>query len=285
MRRRLRSDQRGMTLPEVLIVSLMCVGLLLAMLGAFDAFILNTDANSRLTNAQDTARSRMDQMTRVLRNAAPTTGQPNAVLRAQPTDVVIATPEWPGGGAATTSHRVRYCLGSGGTLYWEGLKDAPAATGAPGAACPSGTAGWTSRVVTQGLTNTAAVPVFRFNSPTPSLVRSIGIELHVNASGSGRVRSAPLRSAVFLRSRSEQAPVVGPGDVTSTCNGTGGLLQLGLTTDSNGDPLRAEYIDQTTGLKVGSGPSLQLGAGARTIGVKITNVLGLSTLLTKQVSC
>jgi hypothetical protein len=95
-----------------------------------------------------------------------------------------------------------------------------------------------------------------------------------------------LRTSAAIRSLTGQPPAVSASDVRVQCNPDhSALLSLGVTTDQNGNPLdvvfrTADGVQLGTGSSVGVAASLQ---GALT--VTVTNVLGLQTVLTKNVSC
>jgi len=106
-------DESGMTLTEVLVVSVMMIIVLGAVLGAFESFASSTEKNRRLNDVQDSIRVSVDALTRELRNlASPTNELPQAVQRATPADLVwlsVAGNKPAGSSNVRNTRMVRYC--------------------------------------------------------------------------------------------------------------------------------------------------------------------------------
>lgn len=279
MRAARRED--GMTLVEILIAMVIALVVGSAVLEVFEKFDRGADANERLTDAQDNARRAMGTMVRVLRNAgaAPSaTSQPATVLRAQPDDVLVRTTDWPGASRHGSGvHLVRYCLSAArDTVYFQGLRAGTAGPQDPGTACPGAAAGWETKVAVQRVANAAAEPVFVYGT-TAGQIRTVGIDLAIQAGTRHRARPTHLRSAATLRGA--VLPEVDADDITPQCQPDGrSLLSLGVAVDGDGNPLR---LGSETGIPVGD-RELLVTAGS-TVQVVVSNVLGLQKLLLKEV--
>jgi hypothetical protein len=261
--------------------------ILLATLGAFDAFNSGVAENNRLTDAADTARQDVADVVRVLRDAgAPTPvsgSQPTTVLQAGGNDIVFLSRSWPGesGVGATANHVERYCLNTTTkTLWFDGLKAGTAGSATPGAACPSTAAGWTSRVVASKVLNTTANPIFQYGAAP---LRTVSINLSVDSGTAVKSRPIELRSGGTLRGA--LAPQLNLSDiVVGPCQGGRALLTLNLGTA--GATANGVKVSAPNGIPVGPGQILVPATSTPTsVPLTITNLLGLQTLLTKSVSC
>ena len=284
MRTRVR-DESGFTLVELLLTTVIAMVILLATLSAFDAFGTATARNDKLTEGQDQARLRMGQMTDVIRDARPAGTATSAIQLAGANDLVMSTIDWPGEGATTSAaHLVRYCVDAATrTLYFDGLKTPATGTVNPGASCPSTATGWThSALIKNAVGNTSALPLFRYDSATASAVRTVAMDLRIDAGTSSAPKTIALRTAAFLRTFTGSAPALTVGDLYVTCNPDHTAL-LGLTAgfDSSGNPLTASY-QTAAGVPLGSGAVTLATSAQGNITVTITNVLGLSQVLTKN---
>lgn len=283
MRRDLRSDD-GFTLIELLAAMTVMVIVLLGTLSAFDAFSSESEANSKLTQSQDTARREVDLMTRAARNATPVGTQLEAITRPSAggavNDVIFGTF---GTDSSTTPKFVRYCVNTITRSLWR--EQSPNAVGAdPGGACPSSGTWTRQRLLNGTVANTASVPAFTVDAAR----RAIGIDLRIDGGATAGSRPVALRSAAYLRSASGRAPNLAAGDITVTCstNATTGkktaLLSLGAGIGA-AQQLSAEYA--LNGVVVGSGAVKVAADAAVNVSVTITNALGLKQLLTRSVTC
>lgn len=283
MRRTLRCED-GFTVIELLAAMTVMVVILFGTLGAFDAFSSESEANTKLTQAQDTARREIDLMTRAARNATPVGAQLEAITRPSAggavNDVIFGTY---GTDASTTPKFVRYCVNTITRSLWR--EQSPNAIGAdPGGACPSAGAWTRQRLLNGTVANTASLPAFTVDTAR----RAIGIDLRIDGGATSGSRPVALRSAAYLRSASGRAPNLAAGDITVTCstNATTGkktaLLSLGVATGAS-QSLNAEY--SVGGIVVGSGAVRVAADSAVNVGVTITNALGLKQLLTRSVTC
>ncbi|MGH2897542.1 MAG: PulJ/GspJ family protein, partial [Solirubrobacteraceae bacterium] len=229
----------GFTLVELLIAMSITLVLLFAALTSFDAFNTGAASTTRQTNAEDAARTTVNRIVGVLRNAgAPTPvsgAQPATVITSQGNDLVFRTTAWPGESELDTgTHVGRMCLDTTTHVLWfDGLRSGAAGPTSPGSACPSAAAGWTHQPLATKIVNTAAQPVFRYGAATP--VRSVGISLRTESGTVARTRPLALHSGGALRGA--LAPQVTPGDISNGgCESGKALLTLnigagGSTTD------------------------------------------------------
>lgn len=287
--RRLAREESGFTIVEMLVTTVIVLVVLFATLDAFDTFSKAGSRNDRLTQGQDYARQRIGEMTNVIRNARPAGSATTAIQSASANDLVVSTIDWPGEGATTSAaHLVRYCVNTTTkTLYFDGLQTPASGSTSPGSACPSTASGWThSALLTGNVLNTASAPLFRYDSATVSAIHAVAIDLRLDTSGNGLTRTTPLRSAAYLRSFSGQAPNLTGSDITVGCDTSthAALLTLATSFDSDGNPLTATY-QSSTGTPLGSGAVTLQSSAQGVITVTVTNVLGLSQVFTKTVSC
>jgi hypothetical protein len=129
-------------------------------------------------------------------------------------------------------------------------------------------------------------PLWTYDSATPASVRSIRVHLLLDDSAFSRPPPVEIQSGVYLRNRSLAAPTASSGDFGAACSGSAqALLSTTLSVDANGDPLTTTFGDN--GVTVGSGGSVAhtLTSGAHDLTLTVTNVLGLSTILHRTLSC
>lgn len=197
----------GMTLVEVLIVSILMLIVLGATLTSFNTFESNARANQRQNDAQDTARRGLELMARDLRNlASPTPGLPLAVDVAAPTEVIFQSEgkfKEPDSLNAQNTTRVRYCLNTtNGVLYrqiqtWK-TAGAPAI---PTAAC--GDAAWgTTMVVSSDVVN-GTRPIFTYNATALDSITEVSAQLFVDTNPGKRPGEVDLQTSVFLRNQNK----------------------------------------------------------------------------------
>lgn len=276
-------DERGFSLPELMIA--MMIGLLIAfaMLTVFDTFDRGVSANSKVTDAEDNGRRDVSDMVRILRDAgapAPTTGSSTATLiRAATNDVVLRSTSWPGESATSSGTNIqRLCLDTTTkTVWFDGRRAATTGPDDPGSSCPSTATGWTHSAIATNVANTAALPLFRIGA---SPVRSIAIQLRTDSSTTRSTSSVSLGSGGTMRGA--LPPTVTQGDITVTCNydGTGKpMLALGADTG-------LKLLPTITGaVTLGPGKILLSTVTSGSVGLAVTNAAGLQTLLFKDISC
>lgn len=255
-----RADERGFTLPELLITMTTMLVVVFAMLTTFDVAVRGSSEAAARTDAQDAARTSLDGVARQLRNlASPTPQQPQAVDRIEPYDIVFQTvdPNGPNAGLNVGNvRRVRYCLDSStpdrGKLYlqqqtWTTVLPpaVPSSTGCPGT-------GWTgtAQVVADHVVNRRAGadrPVFAANSAVLTDVSQLHAELVVDVDPGRGAAETKLATGVFLRNQNRK-PVA---SFTATTTAQGIVLNGSTSSDPEGDSLQYVWYDGTT--KVGTG--------------------------------
>jgi hypothetical protein len=129
--------------------------------------------------------------------------------------------------------------------------------------------------------NTVAQPVFRYDGGTP--VRSVGLSLRLEGGTTAESRPLALHSGGVQRGA--LAPQVTAGDITVGACEAGKAL-LTLVSSAGGATADGAKISATNAITTGPGQIL-IPATTSPVNVPltITNVLGLQTLLIKQVKC
>jgi type II secretory pathway component PulJ len=150
------TDERGMTLVELLVAASLMVVVLGAVLTTFDSFHMLTARTVDRNETQERARLGVDVLARDARNAVSATsvGTLAPIERAQPYDLVFQSV----GRTAGQRERVRYCLDDSDANNGKLLRQVLTYTGTPPAlastdtACPL--AGWTTtQLVADHVTN------------------------------------------------------------------------------------------------------------------------------------
>ncbi len=210
-------NERGLTLPELLVAMSLMVVILLATLSVFDATHRNESRNQLQNDALEQSRVTIDQVARQLRNLANPTSAGTTIRSAQPYDVIFQTSD-------PSKTWVRYCLkttGSGasttGTLYYS--VTAGALTSSEEGACPG--TGWPAgfpRVVATNVTNQldgANRPLFSYSCATPlaptqacpaddhSKITYIGTDAFVDINPAKAPAERRVASGVYLRNQNE----------------------------------------------------------------------------------
>ena len=279
----------GFTIVELLVAMTISTILVFASLGGLDVFNSGTASSTRLIVSEDAARSAVQRVVGVLRNAgvpSPLAGgaQPATIIAAAGNDLVFRSSSWPGESSigTTGSHVVRLCLDTATrTLWFDGIHVGTAGPTTPGAACPSIATGWTHKPMATKVLNDAAQPVFRYDGGTP--VRSVGISLRLEGGTTAASRPLALHSGGVLRGA--LAPQVTAGDITIGACEAGKAL-LTLLSAAGGATADGARISATNAIATGPGQILIPATSTPVdVGLTITNVLGLQTLLIKQVKC
>lgn len=256
----MRSERGEFSLTGLLVAMLLMGVVMAATFSVFGTADTVTRSTELRNEAQDRGRTAVDRLTMELRNlASPTPDTPQAIEVATDTDLVFQTVHklTPANGTSNKANvkRVRYCV-AGGRLYR--AEQGPWTTSTPPvmpSAVPGGCPGsWTARVVATSVLNSAARPLFRFNSAVPTEITNIrvGLDLRVDPKRAAAVSDAELSSGVFLRNQNR---VPGAG-FTVVVTAQGLLLNASPSQDPDGDVLKYEWFDVTLNKTIGSGLTL-----------------------------
>jgi prepilin-type N-terminal cleavage/methylation domain-containing protein len=149
-------DEKGFTIPELLIAMILFAIILLATLGVFDRYYFNSSVTTKQSDSVEEARTTVDQVTRQLRNLAnPIVAGVSTINTAEPYNLIFQTND-------PTKTWVRYCEapGSGsnarGTLYYATSASVTLTAAQTAASCPTPaqTGGWASvKVLASDVTN------------------------------------------------------------------------------------------------------------------------------------
>ena len=215
--RRVRSDQRGFTLIEVMLVCVLFLVVTGATLTAFTSFATSHRRTEIQHDQAEEARLGLDIAARQLRNLAnPTTTAMTTINRAEDYDFIFQTSD-------PAKTWVRYCLQTTAPAspekarLWEAESATAALAAGMGGACPG--TGWaTARIVSGNVSNRAGGVdrnVFdyecspRWPATCPALaaefprITNVGIELYVDAATTDTIKEMRVSTAVFLRNQNE----------------------------------------------------------------------------------
>jgi prepilin-type N-terminal cleavage/methylation domain-containing protein len=218
--RRLASDERGFSLPELLIAMVLMLIVLDATLMVFGQFEINTRAATVRNDTQDRTRNALDRIAHDLRSLSGTTPALAPIAKASDYDLVFLTvnPVGPNSGQnAANTQRVRYCLDNSNPaneVLWSQTQTWTAAT-APAvpdtSACPSADANWNAGnlryadKITNEYNNQLR-PLFSFTGDpnTLSTISLIHADLWVNTNtGTGPPLESHLSTGVYLRNQDQ----------------------------------------------------------------------------------
>lgn len=288
------SNERGVTLVELLIVMTLSLGVLGATLTTFDGFMRSGQENDARNDSAELARNALDAQARQLRNLAKRVASP-VVDSVSAYDLIFQTAE-------PTKTWVRYCLDTAppasparGRLWVAELAVDSSTTATPISsamreACPG--SGWTTtRVLVDHVTNRAAGqdrPLYRYgcSSGTTCTGDPSTYDQVINISAQAIVDTTPgtgpaelrVRSGVYLRNQN-QAPVARFVATPSSGSRTV-LLNASASSDFEGRTLNyywfddvlpaATSIDCTQATVSGTGSPRTLWGAAGFIGEGIT---------------
>lgn len=273
--------EEGFALTELLVAMAIFIVVISATLLVFDQFQLTNVRNQQRNDAQQAARTSLDQVARDLRNlASPTAGQPQAIDRATAYDLVFQNVDasGPNTGANTANvRRVRYCLDTtnpSAETLWAQIQtwttaSVPALPST--SSCPDPAAGWTGRqVMASKVVNEVGGqnrPVFAYNASTATAITAIRGTLYVDVNPGHKPGETTLGTGVFLRNQN-RAPT---SAFTATATGNRHVLLNGsLSSDPEGQPLTYKWYDGST--QVGAGITYDYQApatGSRTFTLKV----------------
>jgi prepilin-type N-terminal cleavage/methylation domain-containing protein len=286
---RVLADERGVTLVELLVVLSLSVVVMGATFTTFSQFEQTTGTSQRQNDAQDQVRVGLDGLARELRNlASPTDQLPEAVVLAQPSDLVFQSV------SSSTTRRVRYCLQSSSRRLWRQVQFSPFSL--PSSACPD--VAWGSqRAAVQNVVN-GSRPVFSYNAATLTAITEIGATLWVDIDPDAKPIETSLQTSVFLRNQN-RGPVASftatPGAATAILNGSdssdpeGKALEYywydAAQSDNLCDPLPDE-VPQTgcvgSGIVFNYAPPV---AGTRHVSLVVRDPAGLTDEAPSQTVC
>jgi prepilin-type N-terminal cleavage/methylation domain-containing protein len=243
---RLRAEH-GFSLVELLVTVLILGVILGATLTALEAMGHQAKLGGARSDAQDGARTALDQISQRLRSAVSSGG--SAVDRSGTNDLVVrvvddANPAVSGGANAQRLMFERFCVDAASSRLYEQVMHWTSATATvpSSTACPATTGAvnsgtWeTRRVVVRGVT-TAGGDIFSYvpNASTPS---RIGIDVSVDADTADATPASRLRSTISLRN------LDAPPSVTINCVAAGSgqvICDSAGTADPDGQPLTYQW--------------------------------------------
>jgi len=221
----------GVTLVEMLVVLALSVIVMGTTFTTFSQFEQTTGSSQRQNDAQDQVRVGLDGLARELRNlASPTDELPEAVVRAEPADVVFQSV------SSTATRRVRYCLQTTTRRLWRQVQFAPFS--APSSGCPD--VAWGSqRAAIDNVVN-GSRPVFSYNAASLTAITEIGSTLWVDVDPAAKPIETSLQTSVFLRNQNR-----GPtASFTATVGSSAAILNGSDSSDPEGKALEYYWYDQ-----------------------------------------
>jgi hypothetical protein len=221
----------GVTLVELLVVLVLSVIVMGTTFTTFSQFEQTTGASQRQNDAQDQVRVGLDGLARELRNlASPTDELPEAVVRAEPADMVFQSV------SSSATRRVRYCLQTTTRRLWRQVQFAPFS--APSSSCPD--VAWGSqRAAIEHVVN-GSRPVFSYNAASLTAITEIGGTLWVDVDPAAKPIETSLQTSVFLRNQNR-----GPAaSFTATVGASTVILNGSDSADPEGKALEYYWYDQ-----------------------------------------
>jgi type II secretory pathway pseudopilin PulG len=247
----------GFTLVELLVGAVLMIIVMTATLNVLDQVTrLGRDTDHRI-EMQDQARQVSRELSRSLRNIAPSPEFPAVVERAGPYDLVFRAVDDPRASGNNTRNlkRVRYCLDANDpdrarlleqTQRWT-TTTAPALPAST--SCP-GTTWGASRVVADRLTNRSGGnrPLWTYEQTPSGQITGVKLNLFLNEDPDTRIQEVGLETGVYLRNQNRAPSAL----FTAAPAGSRHVLLNGSTSsDPEGDPLN--YFWFVNGREVGRG--------------------------------
>jgi len=229
--RRLIADESGVTIVELLMVIILVGVIMGATLTTFTQFERTTATNQRQNDAQDQVRGGVTALARELRNlASPTDQLPEAVVRADPADLVFQSVN------STATRRVRYCLNATDRRLWRQVQVAPFSLPAA-SSCPDASWG-TQRNAVENVVN-ASRPVFTYNAPETTAITEISASIWVDVNTGKPPTETALQTSVFLRNQN-RSPIA---RFTASVSGSAIVLNGSESDDPEGKALEFYWYD------------------------------------------
>jgi type II secretory pathway pseudopilin PulG len=247
----------GMTLVEVLLVSVLMLIVMGSTLTAFNTFERNARNNQNLNEAQDQTRRALDLMARDLRNlASPTPLLPLAVDVKEPQDLIFQSEGKvkPAGSLnAQNTTRVRFCLNTTSKILFRQIQTwtTAVAPAIPSSACGAA-GGWNSTMAVSSDVVNGTRPVFTYNSVDNDKVTEVSAQVFVDTTPNRLPAEVDLQTSVFLRNQNRA-----PTAAFSAVSMPGGAIFLNASesTDPEEKALTFEWWDASLSpeKKVGEG--------------------------------
>lgn len=288
--RHVLAAEDGLTLVELLVVLTLSLIVMGATFTTFSQFEQTTATNQRQNDAQDQVRVGVDGLARELRNlASPTDALPEAVVRAQPDDLVFQSV------SSSATRRVRYCLDAPTRRVWRQVQFTPFSD--PSASLCPDTAWGSQRASIENVVN-GERPLFSYNAATLTAITEIGASLWVDVDSDARPAETALQTSIFLRNQNRRpsasftAAVAGSGIVLNGSNSTdpeGKALEYFWYDAARSDNLCTPLPDEVpqTGC-VGAGIVFSYAppaAGSRTLSLVVRDPAGLTDQAGSQIVC
>lgn len=260
------SGEEGFTLVELLVTISIGLVVLFATLYGLDQFTSSAAHQTKVTDANDQVRSTMDRTVLDLRGSS-------VILWAGSTDLVYAVP------VSSSATRIRRLCIASGDLYGSTTAGPAAPTGgAPAAACSS-----TTKLANLRSTQTTFTYDGASSSTTPQQVKNVGLTFSLDVPRGTSTASSTLKASAARRSAGT-LPIT-DDDLDATCNSAGALLSLGVSLPGFG-PLTVTYAN-SGGISLGTptGTSLQIPRGITSVVATVTNALGVTNTIKKDIQC
>lgn len=225
------AGEEGVTLVELLVVLSLSVIVMGATFTTFSQFEQTTGASQRQNEAQDKVRFGLGGLARELRNlASPTDELPEAVVRAEPADLVFQSV------SSSATRRVRYCLSTSARRLWRQVQFAPFS--APSTtSCPD--VAWGSqRAAVEHVVN-GSRPVFSYNATALTGITEISSTLWVDVDPAEKPIETSLQTSVFLRNQNRSPTAA----FTATIGAATAILNASDSSDPEGKALEYYWYD------------------------------------------
>lgn len=229
--RRLASEERGVTLIELMVVIVISGIVMGATFTTFSQFEQTTALNQRQNDAQEQVRVGLAGLARELRNlASPTDQLPEAVVRAAAQDLVFQSV------SSSQTRRVRYCLNTTNRRVWRQVQYEPFSDPST-TACPD--SGWGSeRTSVENVTNDSRA-VFAYNSTELTSITEITTTLWVDVNPGSPPQESTLQTSIFLRNQN-RSPTA---QFTATVSGSSIVLNGSGSVDPESKALEYYWYD------------------------------------------